>query len=60
MSGFSDIARFVCMTHLLQVHAFHCPVHAFDYGCHVARHLSHCDRSLHPARDCIDTASETE
>lgn len=45
------------VTHLLQVHAFHRSVHPFDDGRHVARHLSHRDGSLHPARDCIDAAS---
>lgn len=48
------------MTHLLQVHALHCSVHPFDYGRQVTRHLSHRDRRLDPARDCIDTASQTK
>ena len=48
------------MTYLFQVHALHGSVHPFDYRSHAARDLSHRDRGLDPARDGIDTASQTK
>jgi hypothetical protein len=47
-------------TNALEVHGFHCFVHAFDYACHVSRHLSHRSGCLHSARYGVDPAGESE
>ena len=47
-------------TNALEVHGFHRFVHAFDYACHVARHLSHRGGCFHSARYGVDPAGESE